>query len=67
MYMRYIPNGFRDRTISPYNSKIVDKKDILSTVSDTGTYCSSDKVGTLPNIIHFRKFDQQHQRILQLA
>jgi hypothetical protein len=27
--------------------KIVDKKEILHTVSDTGTYCSSDKVGTV--------------------
>jgi hypothetical protein len=42
-----IPNGFRDRAISLYSSKIVDKKDILHTVSNTGIYCSSDKGGTV--------------------
>jgi hypothetical protein len=42
-----IPNGFRDRDISLYNSKIVDKKEILRTVSNTRIYCSSDKVGTV--------------------
>jgi hypothetical protein len=30
-----IPNGFRDRAISLYSSKIVDKKEILRTVSNT--------------------------------
>jgi hypothetical protein len=35
-----IPNGFRDRAISLYSSKIFDKKEILRTVSNTG-----DKVG----------------------
>jgi hypothetical protein len=38
-----IPNGFRDRAISLYSFKIVDKKEILRTVSDTGIYCSSEK------------------------
>jgi hypothetical protein len=47
IYMCPIPNGFRDRDISLYNSKIVDKKEILRTVSITGIYCSSDKVGTV--------------------
>jgi hypothetical protein len=47
MHMCPIPNGFRDRIISPYSSKIVDKKDILRTASNTGIYCSSDKVGTV--------------------
>jgi hypothetical protein len=47
MYMCPIPNGFRDRTISLYSSKIVDKKQILHTVSNTGIYRSSDKVGTV--------------------
>jgi hypothetical protein len=46
MYMCPIPNGFRDTAISLYSSKIVDKKEILHTVSNTGIYCSSDKVGT---------------------
>jgi len=34
-----------------YNRKIVDKKDTLRvrTVSNTGIYCSSDRVGTLYN------------------
>jgi hypothetical protein len=56
MYIHPIPNGFQGRAISLYSSKIVDKKEILRTVSHTGSYCSSDKVGTLPNIIYFRKF-----------
>jgi predicted transport protein len=42
-----IRNGFVDRDISLYSSKIVDKKEILRTVSNTGMYCSSDKVGTV--------------------
>jgi len=34
-----------------YNCKIVDKKEILRvlTVSNTGIYCSSDRVGTVYN------------------
>jgi hypothetical protein len=47
MYTCPIPNGFRDRAISLYPSKIVDKKEILRTVSNTGIYCSSGKVGTV--------------------
>jgi predicted transport protein len=47
MYMRPIPNGFRDGAISLYSSETVDKKDILRAVSNTGIYCSSDKVGTV--------------------
>jgi hypothetical protein len=46
-----IPNGFRDRAISHYNFKIVDKKEILRTVSHSGIYCSSDKVGTVYLVI----------------
>jgi hypothetical protein len=42
-----IPNGFQDRVISLYSSKTVDKKEILCTVSNTGIYCSSDKIGTV--------------------
>jgi hypothetical protein len=30
-----------------YSSRIVDMREILHTVSSTGTYCSSDKVGTV--------------------
>jgi hypothetical protein len=33
--------------ISMYSSKTVDKKEILCTVSNSGIYCSSDKVGTV--------------------
>jgi hypothetical protein len=47
MYMCPIRNGFRDRAISLYSSRIVDKKEILRTVSNTGIYCSGDKVGTV--------------------
>jgi hypothetical protein len=46
MYMYPIPRGFRDRAVSLYSSRIVDKKEILHTVSNTGIYYSSDKVGT---------------------
>jgi len=46
-----IPIGFRDRTIGMCNRKIVDKKEILRvrTVSNTGIYCSNDRVGTVYN------------------
>jgi predicted transport protein len=47
IYMCPIQNGFRDRAISLYTSKTVDKKEILRTVSNTGIYCSGDKVGTV--------------------
>jgi hypothetical protein len=47
VYMCPIPNGFQDRDILLYSSKIVKKKEILRTVSNTGVYCSSDKVGTV--------------------
>jgi hypothetical protein len=46
MYMCPIPNGFRDRAILLYSSKIADQKEILRTVSNTGIYCSSDKFST---------------------
>ena len=46
MYMCPIPNDFRDRAISLYGCKIVDKE-ILRTVSNIGIYCSRDKVGTV--------------------
>jgi hypothetical protein len=46
-YVCPIPNGFRDRAISLYSSRIVEKKEILRTVSNTGIYCSIDKVGTV--------------------
>ena len=44
MYMCPIPNGFRDRAVSLYSCKIVDKE-ILRIDSNIGIYCSSDKVG----------------------
>jgi hypothetical protein len=47
MYMCPLSNGFRGRVISLYSSKIADKKEILRTVSNTGIYCSSDKVATV--------------------
>jgi len=40
-----ILNSFQDRDISLYSCKIVDKKEILCTVSDTSIYCTSGKVG----------------------
>jgi hypothetical protein len=42
-----IPNDFPDRAITLCSSKIVDKKEILRTVSNTVIYCRSDKVGTV--------------------
>jgi hypothetical protein len=47
IYMWFDPNGFRARAISLHISKIVDKKEILRTVSNTGIYCSSYQVGTV--------------------
>jgi hypothetical protein len=54
MYMCSFPNGFRDRAISLYIPKIVEKEEILHTtlhilhtVSNAGIYCSSDRVGTV--------------------
>jgi hypothetical protein len=47
IYMCTISNDFQDRAISLYNSKIVDKKETLHTVSNIGIYCSSDKVDTV--------------------
>jgi hypothetical protein len=35
------------RAISLYSEKIVDKREILRTVSNIGIYCSSDKVSTV--------------------
>jgi hypothetical protein len=55
-----IPNGFRDRatSISLYSSEIVDKKEILRTVSNTSTYCSNDKVGE----VYWNGLDQSIDR-----
>jgi len=42
--MRSIPNGFRDRAISLYSCRNVDKE-ILRIVYNVGIYCYSDEVG----------------------
>jgi hypothetical protein len=47
MYKCPIPNSSQDRATSLYSFKIVDKKEILCTVSNTHIYCSCDKVGTV--------------------
>jgi hypothetical protein len=47
MYLCPIPRCFRERAISLFSSKIVDNKEILRTVSNTGIYCTSDKVSTV--------------------
>jgi hypothetical protein len=46
-----------------YNRKLVDKKEILQVraLSNTGIYCSSDRVGTVCNTMNVRKFHRQHQ------
>jgi hypothetical protein len=48
VYMYFCPlrNGSRDRAISPYSCKIVEKKKVLHTFSHTGIYCSSDRICT---------------------
>jgi hypothetical protein len=43
-YMYLIPNGFRDRAIWLYGSKIVDRKEILHTVSNSGIYVQVAKL-----------------------
>jgi hypothetical protein len=43
MYMYHIPNGFQDTDISLYSSKIVDKIEILRTVSNTCIYVQVTK------------------------
>jgi hypothetical protein len=53
------------RVISLHSSKIVDKREILRTISNAGIYCSSDKVGTV--YLLFRKVNRQHQRTLELV
>jgi hypothetical protein len=55
MHMCPIQNVFRSRVISLYSSKIVDKKEILHTVSNTGIYCSSEKVGTVDLVYYILK------------
>jgi hypothetical protein len=47
IYVCLNENGFRDRAVSLYSSRNVDKKAILRTVSDTGICWSIDKVGTV--------------------
>jgi hypothetical protein len=41
--------GFQKRAISLHSYKIIDKEEIIRiyTVSNTGIYCSRDKVGTV--------------------
>jgi hypothetical protein len=56
MYICPISNILRARAISLHSSKIVDKKEILRTVSNTGIHFSSDKAYSLPSVIHFRKY-----------
>jgi hypothetical protein len=68
MYMCAIPNGFRDRTISLYSSKIVDKKEILRTDSNTVIYCSSDRVCKVYLVEYiFLKLHHHNQCTLQLV
>jgi hypothetical protein len=45
--MCLIPSSFRDKSISLYGSKIVDRKEIFRTVSNTDLYCSNDTVITV--------------------
>jgi len=47
MYTCPIAYGFRDRGLSLYSCKIVDKRGILCTVSNIGIYRSNVKVGTV--------------------
>jgi hypothetical protein len=47
IYMCHIPNGYRERRISLYNSKSVDKKNTLHAIYNTSIYCSSEKVDSV--------------------
>jgi hypothetical protein len=67
MYMCHIPNGFRDRVISLYNSKIVYKKDITQCFWYRYLLFKWQSWYNLPSIIHFRKFHRQHQCTLQVV
>jgi hypothetical protein len=42
-----IAKRFRNRAIWKYSCQIVNKKEILPTVSNTVIYCSTDKAGTV--------------------
>jgi hypothetical protein len=46
--------------ISPYSSKTDDKKQTLRTVSNTGTYCSNDNVGTVCLVKHIPPSTSMH-------
>jgi hypothetical protein len=57
-----VASAFRDRAISLYGSKTVDKKEIFSNASNVGICCSSDKGGTIYIITkNFLKFQRQHR------
>jgi hypothetical protein len=43
MYMSPIPNGFRDKAVSLYSIKIVDKKDTLRAVTNINSVASVHK------------------------
>jgi hypothetical protein len=43
----YVHVFYSKTAISLYSSTIVDKKEILHTVSNTSFYCSSGKTGTV--------------------
>jgi hypothetical protein len=53
-FIQGVPAGkFQDRAISLYSNNIVDKKEILVSVFNTGIYSSSDKVDTVSYNIFF--------------
>jgi hypothetical protein len=66
MYTCPIPNSLRDRAISQYSSKIVDRKRYYVLFLIPVFIVHVTKLYSLPRIIHFRKFHRQHQCILQL-
>jgi hypothetical protein len=61
------PNGFGDRDISLYSSKIVDNKELLRTVSNTDIYCSSVKVGTVYLVLSTTMHSATHVRTWRVA
>jgi hypothetical protein len=56
LHMCPSPNGFWDIAISLYSSNIDDKKEILRTISNTCTYCSSDQICTVYLVLYIFEY-----------
>jgi hypothetical protein len=47
VYVCHIPTAFRDKAVSLYISKLINKRKMLHTICNISTNFSSDKVGTV--------------------